>query len=81
MLVLPVLVEVFHRLKREGPEGWEDREAQRWFQVVRAKLLEARHRLEAPDFEPMQAAQALLDSPFARGIAELVQRLDLQGDN
>lgn len=81
MLVLPVLVEVFHRLKREGPDGWEDREAQRWFQVVRARLIEVRHQLEAPEFEPMEAAQALLDSPFARGITELVQRLDLEGGN
>jgi hypothetical protein len=81
MLVLPVLVEVFHRLKREGSEGWEEREAQRWFQVIRARLLEERQPLEAPDFEPMQAAQALLDSPFTRGITELVQRLDLQGGN
>ena len=79
MLVLPVLVEVFHRLKREGADGWEDREAQRWFQVVRARLLEVRYPLEAPEFEPMFAAQALLDSPFARGITELFQRLDLEG--
>jgi hypothetical protein len=26
----------------------------------------------------MKAAQALLDSPFARGITELVERLDLE---
>ena len=49
ILVLPVLVEVFHRLKREGAEGWEDREAQRWFQVVRARLLEEHYPLETPD--------------------------------
>jgi hypothetical protein len=76
MLVLPVLLDVFHRIKGVEPEGLEDL---RWFQVVRARLREIAQPWEASDFEPMKAAQALLDSPFARGITELVERLDLQG--
>ncbi|MGH8046269.1 MAG: hypothetical protein ACREKL_03400 [Chthoniobacterales bacterium] len=76
MLVLPVLVDVFHRIKGVEPDGLEDL---RWFQVIRVRLREISQPWEAPDFDPMRAAQALLDSPFSRGIAELVQRLDLEG--
>ena len=75
MLVLPVLVDVFHRIKGGDQEGLEDF---RWFQVVRARLREVAQPVDAPDFDPMKAAQALLDSPFARGITELVERLDLE---
>jgi hypothetical protein len=74
MLVLPVLVDVFHKIKGADHVGFEDL---RWFQVVRARLREIKHPCEALDFEPIIAAQALLDSPFARGITELVERLDL----
>lgn len=73
MLVLPVLVDVFHRMKGEQ-EGLEDF---RWFQVIRVRLREIEQPVDAPDFDPMKAAQALLDSPFARGITELVGRLGL----
>lgn len=76
MLVLPVLVDVFHRIKGSEQDGLEDF---RWFQVVRARLREIAQPVDAPDFDPMKAAQALLDSPFARGITELVERLDLEG--
>lgn len=75
MLVLPVLIDVLHRIKHEPSEGFEDF---RWFQVIRARLREISQPLDAPDFDPMKAAQALLDSPFARGITELVNRLDLE---
>jgi hypothetical protein len=78
MLVLPVLVDVFHRIKGSDQDGLEDF---RWFQVVRARLREIGLPVDAPDFDPMKAAQALLDSPFARGITELVERLDLEGEN
>ena len=78
MLVLPVLVDVFHRIKGSEQDGLEDF---RWFQVVRARLREIVQPVDAPDFDPMKAAQALLDSPFARGITELVQCLDLEGDD
>jgi hypothetical protein len=76
MLVLPVLVDVFHRIKGAETEGLEDL---RWFQVVRLRLREIAQPWEAPEFNPMKAAQALLDSPFARGVTELIQKLDLQG--
>jgi hypothetical protein len=76
MLVLPVLLDVFHRIKGVEPEGLDDL---RWFQVIRARLREIAQPWEALDFDPLKAAQALLDSPFARGITELVERLDLQG--
>jgi hypothetical protein len=78
MLVLPVLVDVFHRIKERNQEGLEDF---RWYQVVQARLREIALPVDAPDFDPMKAAQALLDSPFARGIGELVERLDLEGGN
>ncbi len=78
MLVLPVLVDVFHRIKGNDQEGLGDF---RWFQVIRARLREIALPIDAPDFDPMRAAQALLDSPFARGITELVERLDLEGEN
>lgn len=78
MLVLPALVDVFHRVKGIDPEELEDF---RWFQVVRARLREVSQPVDVPDFDPMKAAQALLDSPFARGITELVERLDLEGGN
>lgn len=77
MLVLPVLIDVFHRIKGGEQEGLEDF---RWFQVVRARLQEIGHSATLPGFDPMKAAQALLDSPFARGITELVERLDLEGN-
>ena len=76
MLVLPVLVDVFHRIKGSEQEGLEDF---RWFQVIRVRLREIAQPVDAPNFDPMKAAQALLDSPFARGITELVERLDLEG--
>ena len=78
MLVLPVLVDVFHRIKSGEQEGLEDF---RWFQVIRVRLREIAQPVDAPDFDPMKAAQALLDSPFARGITELVGRLDLRGSD
>jgi len=78
MLVLPALVDVFHRVKGLGSEELEDF---RWFQVVRARLREVSQPVDVPGFDPMKAAQALLDSPFARGITELVERLDLEGGN
>jgi hypothetical protein len=78
MLVLPALVDVFHRVKGIAPEELEDF---RWFQVVRARLREVSQPVDMPGFDPMKAAQALLDSPFARGITELVERLDLEGGN
>jgi hypothetical protein len=78
MLVLPVLVDVFHRIKGSNQDELEDF---RWFQVVRARLREINLPADAPDFDPMKAAQALLDSPFSRGISELVERLDLEGEN
>lgn len=71
MLVLPVLLEVFHRIKGHA-DGFDDF---RWFQIVRARLREINQPCEAVDFEPLRAAQALLDSPFARGITELFERL------
>ena len=78
MLVLPVLVDVFHRIKGSDQDGFEDF---RWFQVIRARLREVAQPVDAPEFDPMKAAQSLLDSPFARGITELVERLDLEGGN
>ena len=78
MLVLPALVDVFHRIKGSDQNGLEDF---RWFQVVRARLREVGLSVDAQDFDPMKAAQSLLDSPFARGVTELVERLDLEGGN
>lgn len=78
MLVLPVLVDVFHRIKEEDEEGWQDF---RWFQIIRLRLREIGHPLEASDFNPFKAAQELLDSPFGRGITELVERLDLVSES
>jgi hypothetical protein len=77
MLVLPVLVDVLHGIKAEGEEGWKELEARRWFCCVRSRLQQVGHALGSHDFDPISAAQALLDSPFARGIAELIERLDL----
>ena len=77
MLVLPVLVDVFHRIK--GTADTEGLEDLRWFQVVRLRLREIAQPWDAPEFNPMKAAQALLDSPFARGVTELIQKLDLEG--
>jgi hypothetical protein len=71
-------VDVFHRIKGTDQEGLEDF---RWFQVIRARLREIALPVDAADFDPMRAAQSLLDSPFARGITELVLRLDLDGEN
>ncbi|HEV2804235.1 MAG TPA: hypothetical protein VGW57_04800 [Chthoniobacterales bacterium] len=76
MLVLPVLLDVFHRIRGTASEGLEDL---RWFQVVCVRLREIAQPWEASDFDPLKAAQALLDSPFARGITELIERLDLEG--
>ena len=73
MLVLPVLIDVFHRVK-ENQEGLEDL---RWFQVVRIRLAELKLSFDSPDFNPLHAAQRLLDAPFGRGINELIQRLGL----
>lgn len=78
MLVLPVLVDVFHRINGGDQEEWG---SFRWFQIIQARLRELGMPSDAPDFEPMNAAQALLDSPFSRGIRELVERLDLEGEN
>lgn len=71
MLVLPVLLEVFHRIKG-NTDGFDDF---RWFQIIRARLREIKQPCDAVDFDPLKAAQALLDSPFARGITELLERL------
>lgn len=76
MLVLPVLVHVFHRVKGD-PEGLEEF---RWFKIISLRLREIGQQVDAPDFDPMRAAQSLLDSPFARGISELFGRLGL-GDS
>lgn len=77
MLVLPALVHVFHRI-RGDTDSLEDF---RWFQVVSLRLREIALPIDAADFDPMKAAQALLDSPFGRGIAELVESLGLgEGD-
>lgn len=78
MLVLPVLVDVFHRIKGENQEGLGDF---RWFQVIRARLQEISMPIDSLDFDPMKAAQALLDSPFDRGLSELFTRLELDAEN
>lgn len=78
MLVLPVLVDVLHQVKREGPDAWDEFEARRWFQVIRLRLRTLQYPIEASDFDPLRAAQELLDSPFARGLSELFEHLDLE---
>jgi hypothetical protein len=74
MLVFPVLIDVFHRIKAEGKDGLED---YRWFQVVRARLQEVSMPVESSEFDPIAAAQILLDSPFHRGLSELFTILEL----
>lgn len=67
MLVLPVLLEVCHRIKN-STDNFEDF---RWFQILRTRLREVNHPCDDDNFDPLIASQTLLDHPLARSIDEL----------